>query len=47
MFGSNGGGEVNRVAKARLMTLLIAAVMLAALLAGVKHGTGMNDGGYW
>jgi len=26
--------------------LLIAAVMLAALLAGV-HGSGMNDGGYW
>jgi hypothetical protein len=38
---------VNTVTKARLFTLLIAAVMLAALLAGVKHGTGMNDGGYW
>ena len=35
------------MSKARLYTLLIAAVMLAALLAGTKHGTGMNDGGYW
>lgn len=33
--------------KARLFTLLIAAVMLASLLAGAKHGTGMSDGGYW
>jgi hypothetical protein len=33
--------------KARLFMLLIAAVMLASLLAGTKHGTGMNDGGYW
>ena len=33
--------------KARLFTLLIAAVMLASLFARVKHGTGMNDGGYW
>lgn len=33
--------------KARLFTILIAAVMLAALLAGPKLGTGMNDGGYW
>jgi hypothetical protein len=38
---------VNQVTKARLFTLLIAAVMLAALLAGAKHGTGMSDGGYW
>jgi hypothetical protein len=38
---------VNSVTKARLFTLLIAAVMLAALLAGAKHGTGMSDGGYW
>jgi len=35
------------VTKTRLFTLLIAAVMLAALLGGVKYGTGMNDGGYW
>ena len=33
--------------QARLYMLLIAAVMLAALLAGTKHGTGMSDGGYW
>jgi hypothetical protein len=33
--------------KARIITLLFAAVMLAMLLAGTKHGIGMNDGGYW
>jgi hypothetical protein len=38
---------VKSVSKARLLTLLIAAVMLAALFAGVKHGIGMSDGGYW
>ena len=40
-------GAVPQMTKARLFTLLIAAVMLAALLAGAKHGTGMSDGGYW
>jgi type II secretory pathway pseudopilin PulG len=29
-----------------LLTLLVAVVMLAALLAGT-HPIGMNDGGYW
>jgi hypothetical protein len=38
---------VYTVSNARIITLLIAAIMLAALLAGVKHGTGMSDGGYW
>ena len=33
--------------KAKLFTLLFAAVMLAMLLAGTKGGIGMNDGGYW
>jgi hypothetical protein len=39
--------EVKRMTKARLITLLFAAAMLAMLLAGTKHGIGMSDGGYW
>jgi hypothetical protein len=36
------------VTKARLITLLLAAALIAMLLAG-GHGlpTGLNDGGYW
>jgi len=48
MFGSNGTGGGDNVNKARLLTLLMAAVMIAMLLAGHHWGpVGMRDGGYW
>jgi hypothetical protein len=48
MSGSNGTGGGDNVTKARLFTLLIAAVMIAMLLAGHHFSAaGMADGGYW
>ena len=46
MFGSNGGGEVNHLTKARLCTILMVAAFVAMLLAKM-HPLGLNDGGYW
>ena len=48
MFGSNGGGEVKQLTKARLFAVLMIAALIAMVVAG-GHGipTGLNDGGYW
>jgi hypothetical protein len=48
MSGSSERGGGDTVNKARLFTLLIAAVMIAMLLAGHHWAaSGMGDGGYW
>ncbi len=46
MFGSNGGGEVNHLTKARLITLIMVAALIAMMVARVHPG-GLSDGGYW